>query len=133
KVVFDNWLVMEDSKKDTLQIRSDGSFVFLDASACLGGTNWDENARDRLKQWQKIGPCSLYTEAICTPAGPYDQWLSRVSQYPAEQLRELLQEAPLTEWNQTEADVELAKTRILKTADFVARFQSKLLKGDLSW
>lgn len=76
KAVFDNWILLEDRKYDTLMITKDGDPLFLDASAAFGGLEWD---RDLLK-WQDtaIDVKSPYLEGIITQYAQFDPWLERI-------------------------------------------------------
>jgi hypothetical protein len=67
KCLFDNWVLLEDLKADTLQIRSDGKPMFLDASMAFGGENWREELLKWIPHHFKKGAIYLDKSSLTAP------------------------------------------------------------------
>jgi hypothetical protein len=97
KSVFDNWILLEDWKYDTLQIQENGSPIFLDASMAFWGLDWDVN---RL-QWTESGihlARSPYLSGFVLDQGKFLPWLEKLGGIASEVYSQILQRIP-KEWS----------------------------------
>lgn len=96
KAVFDNWVLMEDTKYDTLNIDKSGSPLFLDASIALGGLEWEAGKL----YWDCAGiyfDHSPYLQGILTDRDQFATWVERIEGIKEDCIEKLLTEIP-KEW-----------------------------------
>jgi hypothetical protein len=100
KAVFDNWVLMEDTKYDTLNIDEKGSPVFLDASIALGGLEW-EVEKLRWEDTRIDFNHSPYLQGILTDCDQFATWLERIERIEEKAIAEIFMEIP-KEWQISE-------------------------------
>jgi hypothetical protein len=96
KSVFDNWVLLGDTKYDTLYIDKSGSPLFLDASIALGGLEWDMGKL----HWDLAGiffEHSPYLQGILTDRDQFAAWMKRIEGIKQGCIEKLLTEIP-KEW-----------------------------------
>jgi len=92
KCVFDNWVLLQDCKYDTLCLDSAGQPMFLDASCAFGGLEWNEGAL-RFDDTH-IDVQSPFLHGILDNLDGYRPWLERLDGLSQEILLETLKEIP---------------------------------------
>lgn len=80
KSVFDNWVVLHDTKYDTLHVSPDGNPIFLDATFAFGyiDRDWDEGK----VCWNETAlnlELSPYLNGIVVDTSEYDSWIDRIA------------------------------------------------------
>jgi len=73
KAIFDNWVLLEDRKYDTLLKTKEGYPIFLDASAAFYGFDW--NIDELVWNRTSIDIKSPYLEGIVTEFERFDKWI----------------------------------------------------------
>src|SRR5882724_987499 len=96
KCIFDNWVLLEDCKYDTLFLDSAGDPIFLDASYAFGGLEWDE---DKLQfNDTHLDIQSHFLGGVLENLDEYTPWLERIDSLSQEELLETLEDVP-AEWD----------------------------------
>lgn len=92
KMIFDNWVQLEDIKYDSLCIDSLGRPVFLDASFAFGGCEWDVS---KLK-WPRVvfDIRSPYLEGILTELDCMEYWIGQLNNIEIESYSRILDRIP---------------------------------------
>jgi hypothetical protein len=93
KAVFDNWLLLNDSKYDALFMTPDEDPIFLDASHALAGEKWDAESL----KWSSIRVRSPYLEGVLVDKTEFDPWLERISSIDRTVIKNVLDAVP-REW-----------------------------------
>jgi hypothetical protein len=125
KSVFDNWVLLEDWKYDTLQIRQNGSPVFLDASMAFGGLDWDTS----LLQWVEHRmhfDRSPYLSGFLNDFSQFDPWLKKLQSTGNKVYSQILRKIPL-EWSVSADYIAAVGELLALTAKcFVPIFKEKI-------
>lgn len=76
KLIFDNWVLLEDTKYETLHIDGAGRPVFLDASCAFIGLDWDDMALT----WDatRIDARSPYLQGLSFSSILLEPWIERI-------------------------------------------------------
>lgn len=117
KMLFDNWVLIEDSKYDTLHIAPDRSPIFLDASFAFGGDQWDSSKL----RWsdEAFNILSPYLEGMITDLSQFDIWLDKLSEVDVSLISRIMNSIPPS-WHVPPDYIQGTITFLSKTArDFV--------------
>lgn len=117
KAVFDNWVLLDDSKYDTLFVTPDESPIFLDASHAFAGAEWNA---ETLK-WSDIRVRSPYLEGILLDRTQFGPWLERIQSVDSVVIKNVFDAIP-KEWDVPTGYPSAA-------AEFVAATQSTFLRA----
>ena len=126
KCLFDNWVLLEDLKADTLQIRSDGKPMFVDASMAFGGGAWREERLKWVPRHFKKG--AIYLEEIISDTRQFEPWLDRVDSVSVSLLSQILDTVP--------SDWPVKKGFVAATMNFLSSTQQMFLpqfRDSLEW
>jgi hypothetical protein len=93
KAVFDNWVLMEDTKYDTLGIGQRGFPIFLDGSIALGGLEW-EAEKLRWEDTRIDFHHSPYLQGILTDCDQFAIWVERIEAIEESYIEEIFMEIP---------------------------------------
>lgn len=80
KVVFDNWVFLQDKKYDTLKKTNRGKPFFLDGTMALSGLDWNEQELG----WaaHRLSIASPYLKGIISSSRGFNVWTKRLGQFP---------------------------------------------------
>ena len=126
KCLFDNWVLLEDLKADTLQIQSDGKPMFLDASMAFGGEKWREERLEWIPRHFKKG--AIYLEEIIFDSTQCEPWLDRVDSVTTPLLSQILDTVP--------SDGPVKQSFVAATMNFLTTTQAVFLpqfRDSLDW
>jgi len=124
KCLFDNWVLLEDLKADTLQIQSDGKPMFLDASMAFGGEKWREERLEWIPRHFKKG--AIYLEEIISDSTQFEPWLDRVDSVTAPLRSQILDTVP-SDWPVKQSFVAATMNFLTTTqAVFLPQFRDSL-------
>jgi hypothetical protein len=96
KSVFDNWVLMEDTKYDTLGIDQKGFPIFFDGSITLGGLEW-EAEKLRWEDTRIDFHHSPYLQGILTDRDQFATWIERIEAIEENCIEKIFTEIP-REW-----------------------------------
>lgn len=95
KMVFDNWLLLRDTKYDTLYLDPSGEPIFLDGSSAFGGSEW--SLEDTEWSDTAIDIHSPYLEGVLTDHDCFEPWLKRLEHIAIPDLQDSFAGIPV-EW-----------------------------------
>jgi hypothetical protein len=125
KSVFDNWVLLEDWKYDTLQIMKNGFPVFLDASMAFGGVEYGTG----LLQWNEPEmhfDRSPYLSGVLNDFSQFNPWLWKLQSLEDKVYKNILKEVPL-EWSVTSDYISAIGELLVQTPRrFISVFKEKI-------
>jgi hypothetical protein len=127
KSIFDNWVLMKDTKPDTLHMYPDGSPIFLDATFAFGYVHdeWDIGRLSWNESDFNLDP-SPYLRGVVVDPGQFAPWITKIQNVSHEELQSLLNSIP-DDWNVPPEYVEALETFLLNTSQvFVPPFREWL-------
>ncbi len=130
KMIFDNWVLLKDTKYDALHLDAEGKPFFLDASCAFGGTDWEETSL----VWEPaaIDIRSPYLEGVLTELDRFQPWLARLQAISPLEIQECLSELP-AEWSVPDTYVKKTLALLEATSEvFVPQVREWLDWKDLS-
>jgi hypothetical protein len=124
--VFSNWVLMKDTKYDTLFVGARGEAFFLDGSHAFAGPSWPAAGL----KWDviEIHLGHPYMEGVVTERGLHTPWLARVEQFDETEAPKIVGGVP-EEWG-------IPQVRIEQTIAFLRRTREEfipLFKQWLEW
>jgi hypothetical protein len=97
KCVFDNWILMKDTKSDTLHMLPDGRPIFLDATFAFGFIHEEEGWDTGRLSWNEADfnlESSPYMIGVLVDRARYNVWIERIKGVTKEQIEVLLASVP---------------------------------------
>jgi hypothetical protein len=122
KLVFDNWVLLEDTKYDTLHIKENGDPFFLDASYAFGGDKW--NDADVVWKKVEIDRRSPYLEGLPVRLVDVEPWLARI-RVASRAIASVLSEVP-DEWG-------APRSYICRVAELLESSEAQFLPLFIEW
>ncbi len=121
KSVFDNWVLFQDLKYDTLGIKPDGSPMFLDGSMAFGGQDWNTEEL-RWNEYLHM-ESSPYLKGIIKDFALFDPWLKRLDIISEIVINQILDTTP-DEWSVPEGYIYKIRELLIETSnEFIPLFR----------
>jgi hypothetical protein len=97
KSVFDNWILLKDTKPDTLHLQPNGQPIFLDATFAFNYTDKDQEWDKGRLHWDFAAlnhELSPYLRGMVANITKYDVWIERIKDIPEAKIGALLNMVP---------------------------------------